>query len=183
MTSESPSLVSVYHINTDSILPRALLSGPPCDFITFLAVAQKLDISLLPITWQSARGLAGLGGTAKINQALIDIQTTLAFKCVKDIDKHDDNAAQIFRMLINEIVALSDPSIRKHPNILELQGICWDIPSDNEVWPVLVFEKSHFGDLRHFATLPVWMDLTMGERLKLCIDIGTAIADMHSNST
>jgi hypothetical protein len=57
-----------------------------------------------------------------------------------------------------------------------------DIPSDEEVWPVLVFEKAQFGDLYSFATLPVGRDLCIAERLKLCVDVGTAIMDMHFNS-
>jgi hypothetical protein len=50
------------------------------------------------------------------------------------------------------------------------------------VWPVLVLEKSQYGDLYNFATLPVGRELCFAKRLKLCVDVGTAISDMHNNS-
>ena len=75
---------------------------------------------------------------------------------------------------------LSHHLLREHPNIVELQGICWDVPADDEVWPVLVFEKTQFGDLYNFLRVPVGRDLSITERLKLCVDVGTAIIDMHS---
>jgi hypothetical protein len=43
-----------------------------------------------------------------------------------------------------------------------------------------VFEKTHFGDLYNFLRLPVGRDLSIAERLKLCVNVGTAIIDMHA---
>ena len=48
--------------------------------------------------------------------------------------------------------------------------------------PVLVFQKSEFNDLPHFATEGVGRGLALTERLKLCADIGIAVRDMHANS-
>jgi hypothetical protein len=160
------------------------------DFITVLAVAQKLQVEILPITWQSTRELAGRGKTSEISQSSINLQTSLAFKRVAKKDKRYEPEGQIFQSVINEITALCHPSIRNHPNIVELQGICWDIPvkediDDNEmverVWPALVFEKSEFGDLGHFATMPICRELGFKDRLELCMGIGIAVADMHCN--
>jgi hypothetical protein len=144
-----------------------------CDLITLLAAVQRAQVDILPITWQSARLPVGVGATSKINEAFVNLQTSLAFKCVSDKQKREPGA-KILQTIIKEI--------RMHPNIVELQGLCWDIPSDEEVWPVLVFEKAQFGDLYSFATLPVGRDLCIAERLKLCVDVGTAIMDMHFNS-
>lgn len=151
------------------------------DLITFLAVAQKMQVDILPITWQSARGPVGAGGTSQINEALINLQTSFIFKCVSNKQKRKFPKAKIFQTLISEIVVLAHPLLRKHPNIVQLQGICWDV-LPNQIWPVLVFEKTQFGDLHNFLTLPVGRDLRTLERLKLCVDIGTAISDMHFNS-
>lgn len=148
-----------------------------CDFITFLAVAQKMQVDILPITWQSARGMIGKGATSTIYEALINSQTSFAFKCTSDYRKLLNT--NDFQFLINEVTVLSQ--LREHPNIVELQGICWDVTADDEVWPVLVFEKAQFGDLYNFLKLPVGRDLSIPERLSLCVDIGTAIIDMHSH--
>ena len=76
---------------------------------------------------------------------------------------------------------LGHPVIREHPNVVELEGICWDVQSEGKVWPVLVFQKTQPGDLESFMELPAGRDLSIKDRLKLCMDVGTAIMDMHSN--
>jgi hypothetical protein len=151
------------------------------DLITFLAVIQKLQIGIIPITWQVARQPIGVGATGKINQASINLHTSFAFKCVSDRQKDSNSEATIIQALINEIIILGQTSIRKHLNIVELQGVCWDVESNDKVWPVLVFEKTRFGDLHDFLTLPVGREIGFAQRLKLCVDIGTAILDMHFN--
>jgi len=167
---------------SDASLQLAQALDTPYDFITFLAVVQKLQIDILPITWQAVRQPIGAGATGKINEALINLHTSFAFKRVADRQKDEESKGRIFHVLINEIIVLGHTLIRKHPYIVELQGICWDVPSDDKVWPVLVFEKSQYGDLYNFATLPVGRGLCISKRLKLCMDVGTAISDMHCNS-
>jgi hypothetical protein len=169
----------------------------PCNFITFLAAAQNLGVPFLPITWQPKRPSLGEGGTSQIGQALINLQTSLAFKRVSDKDKLTTPKEEILRRCVNEMTVLWHPAIRSNPNLVELQGICWDIspktqeraeatqaPSlnDETVWPVFVFEKSHFENLYHFARLPLGRELSMTDRLKICLQLGKAIAHMHSNS-
>ncbi|KAI8932998.1 hypothetical protein NX059_009648 [Plenodomus lindquistii] len=155
------------------------------DLLTFLAVIQNLKTGILPITWQVARQHIGKGAIGKVNQALVNLHTSFAFKCVSD-EKKRENKGAIMSALINEVVTLSHLSIQEHPNIVELQGICWDVTTDelqnHEVWPVLVFEKSQFGDLYDFARLPAGRDLSFAERLDLCFEVGTAISDMHSRN-
>jgi hypothetical protein len=149
------------------------------NFLSFLATAQALRIGFLHITWDAARGEVGIGGTSRIHQALLDLDNSFAFKTYH---KRGHSEEQVFRTLITEITVLSQPVVRMHPNMAQLQGICWDIsPNDDKPWPVLVFEKSHLGDLYHFAGHG-GKDMTIHERLELCIDIGRAIADMHSHS-
>ena len=170
-------------------------SDAPYDFITFLAVAQKLQIEFLPLTWQPALEHIGRGGTSQITQALINLQTSFAFKRVQEWKGRDEN--ELFQILIREIMLLRYPCVRNHPYIAELQGICWDVPREfpieleaaeaadfqhtGKIWPVLVFEKSHYGDLSFFARSPMGRDLGFDERLKLCLHIGDALAVMHPN--
>jgi serine/threonine protein kinase len=150
-----------------------------CDLITFLAVAQKVQVDILPITWQSARGIIGVGATSTIYEASINSQPSFAFKCIKYQGEGESLKTYNFLTLINEVTALSQ--LRGHPNILELQGICWDVIADDEVLPVLVLEKAPFGNLYTFLERPVGRDLSIPERLSLSVDIGTAIIHMHSH--
>jgi hypothetical protein len=151
-------------------------------FLSFLATAQALDIDLLPLTWEAASQRIGLGGTSKVNESPINVDTSFAFKRVRDDETKQRTEENIFRTLINEIAVLAQPRVREHPNIVQLQGICWDISADDKPWPVLVFEKSEFGDLYNFVKMPVGRQMDINERLKLCLEIGTAIITMHSNS-
>jgi Protein tyrosine and serine/threonine kinase len=152
------------------------------DLISFLAAVQQVQVDILPITYQTARGPIGRGATSNINEASINLETSFAFKCVSDDQRQRTSEAKIFQTLISEVTILGHPTLRQHPNILELQGVCLDPLSEDEVWPVLVFEKSQYGDLHNFLTLPIGRDLSLVDRLKLCVDIGIAISDMHVNS-
>lgn len=151
-------------------------------FIAMLALAQRLHIHFLPITWQAALGPVGEGGQAGINQALIHVQTSFAFKCFTKASQVHNFERASFQELISEMVVLSHPLIREHPHVVRLEGVCWDVSQDDQVWPVLVFEKAHLGDLDQFITSSKGKKLFMEDRLNLCADIGIAIRDMHSNS-
>lgn len=151
------------------------------DFISVLAAAQKLHVDLLPITWQETQQSAGEGGTADIKQRLINLHMSFAFKKHKEKEKIDRDKSFLFSLTISELEVLGNPVIREHPNIIQLQGVCFDIGSDNKIWPVLVFEKSQYGDLYNFAKLPAGSGLNFEARVQICVDIGLAISDMHSN--
>ena len=144
-------------------------------FIAMLGLAQRLHVRFLPITWQAALGHMGKGGQAVINEASVNVQISFAFKLFDRPQEHP------FREIIQEMVVLSHPVVQKHDHIVTLEGICWDIPEDDQVWPVLVFEKSHLGDLHRFARLERFKDLSIEDKLNLCADIGLAIRDMHRN--
>jgi hypothetical protein len=156
-----------------------------CDIVDFLAVVQYMGLDLLPIKWQSHLAPTGEGATSKINVSLINAEKSFAFKCVSErqrqmVQTQDISVADVFRTLINEVLVLAHHRFQGYPTLASLQGICWDIRSDNEVWPVLVFEKSEFGDLHGFLMSTAGRKLGPIDRLQLCSEIGCAIADMHS---
>lgn len=148
-------------------------------FIAVLGLAQRLLVRFLPITWQEARGQIGKGGQAGINEALVNLQTSFAFKLFKYRPSQYP-----FREIAQEMVVLCHPVVRKHEHIVKLEGICWDISEDDSVWPVLVFQKSQFGDLHNsFAKWQRFKKLLIEDRLNLCADVGIALRDMHHNGT
>ncbi|KAF2848273.1 kinase-like protein, partial [Plenodomus tracheiphilus IPT5] len=155
------------------------------DLISFLAVVQEHGIAILPITWQAARLPIATGATGKINEALLNLRSSFAFKCVSDKQKETENTQTIMEVLTNEVKVFGHRSIRDNPNIVDLQGVCWDVSMDKEgnntVWPVLVFEKTPYEDLYSFLMQPVGRELCFADRLRLCTDISTAIWGLHSN--
>ncbi|KAH7357598.1 hypothetical protein BKA66DRAFT_552783 [Pyrenochaeta sp. MPI-SDFR-AT-0127] len=184
-TDSDSSFFKPRYLSDSSLPPPQEADTPPYDLVTFLGVIQKLQIDILSITWQAARQPIGAGATGRINEALINLHTSFAFKCVSDRQREETAEGRIIRALISEVMVLGDPLIQRHPNIVALQGVCWDVTTDehgeDRVWPVLVFEKSQYGDLYHFTTLPVGRELSFAERLKLCVEVGIAISDMHIN--
>lgn len=169
------------------------------DLITFLGVAQKLGIDFLPITWQSALDRIGRGATAEIREASMSLRANFAFKRPVFRSSFDSSEfeSRIIPSLIAEMSILAQLSIRRHSNILQLEGICWDVlPGEGEpisrdnpikagnggIVPVLVFEKANHGDLSSFMMHGVGKQLGFTERLKMCTSIAKAIAAMHSIS-
>jgi hypothetical protein len=152
-------------------------------FIALLALAQRLEIPFLSITWQALLDNLGQGGQARVSQAVANVQTSFAFKRFRDDSTGNVDEDTPFQAVINEMIMLSHHAIRDHPYVVTLEGICWDIPGNSDqVWPVLVFEKSIHGDLFQFTKAGRGSTLSFQDKLKLCTDIGIAIRDMHSNS-
>lgn len=170
------------------------------DLMTFLGVAQKLEIDFLPITWQPGLDRIGRGATAEIREASMSLQASFAFKrpIFQSSFEFDELEDRILPSLIAEISILGHPLIRQHPNIIQLEGICWEVFSGEGesvsrdrpiqsakggIVPVLVFEKTNHGDLRGFMMNHTGKQLGFTERLEMCIAVAKAVADMHSNST
>ena len=168
-----------------------------CDFITFLGIAQSLQIDFLPITWQHGLENIGEGATGEIREALLDKTTSFAFKrrLFKESFEFEELKGQILPTLVAEISILHIPSIRYCPNIIDLVGVCWEVYCENEynlsrdepadfskaaVIPVLVFQKSKFGDLHTFMMHGAGKFLSFDERLHLCIGVAEAISVMHA---
>ena len=81
-------------------------------------------------------GPVGAGVTSNVHLALVNTSTDLAFKRFLGCQRHLPAArkGRLFRALIQEITNLSLKSVRNHPNIINLEGVCWDIvPEAKEV--------------------------------------------------
>lgn len=162
-------------------MTASVTAGQRYDLIAFLATAQRNNIDLLPLTWNSALDVAGLGGTAVIRQSRIRHQQFFVFKCYEPLASRSGERIA-FRALMSEIAILGHPFIKRHPNIVALYGICWDVLPEGGVWPVLVFEKAQMGNLKEFIRSDQGKSITFAEKLKICVDISAAIKYMHDNS-
>ena len=154
------------------------------DFISILAIAQQLQVNLLPITWQPALETLGAGGTADIRQSLVNIQTSFAFKRLSRRNGFFfEDSDDIARLCCTEIGVFAHPMMRNHHNVQRLQGLCWDTaadPSDESVLLVMVMENISYGDISAFAKTALGKELDLLARLQLCISVGTTLQDMHS---
>ena len=178
MFSHNPGLVS----HSDGTFPR--YSASTChsnrvaqsDLIAFLSIVQNCNVYFIPITWQPALSTLGAGGSGTISQSTFISQKPLAFKRFHDSDDPDTG----FVPMMSEVLILSQPPIRNHPNIVDLEGICWEIKATTKkAVPVPVFEKASW-DLQQFMNVREGMDMMFEDRLKICADIGGAIAALHA---
>ena len=157
----------------------ATASGKKFDLLDFLGVAQRLRLDFLPVTWQLALDKVGEGGTAEIRQAAINPQTSLAFKLLKRTS-WATGEAQNLRALIAEIAVLGHWAVQwgHHTNF---EGICWDVgPGDEDVWPVLVSEKSRYGDLNNFMASGSGKALSFEDRVDLLFSVAAAVRVLHA---
>jgi len=81
---------------------------------------------------------------------------------------------------MSEVSVLGNPFIRDHPNIVDLEGITWELDNENLI-PVFVFQKAQLGSLDHYLRSEGRMS-SLEDRLKICLDVGKAIAALHSTS-
>ena len=145
------------------------------DLIAFLSIVQKCDVDYLPITWQPTLNTLGVGGSGTISQSTFITEKPLAFKRFNDSENPDGG----FLPMMSEVLILSQPPIRNHPNIVDLEGICWEVkPSTEKAVPVLVFEKASW-DLQQFMNVREGMDMSLEDRLKMCAEVGGAIMALH----
>ena len=150
------------------------------DFLDVLGVAQRLRINFLPIRWQPALDEAGKGGTATIRQGQANLEMSFVFKQMKRTQS-PMKQAQYMSALIAEISILAHYRIKLHDNIVNVEGICWDVyPGSESVWPVLVFAKAPYGDLEMFMASSDGKELNFEKRLNILADVATAVCDLHS---
>ena len=148
------------------------------DLIAFLSIVQKYNVDYLPITWQPALSTLGAGGSGTISQSSFIPEKPLAFKRFHDSENPDGD----FLPMMSEVLILSQPPIQNHPNIVNLEGICWEITGkagEEKAVPVLIFEKASW-DLQQFMNVPEGMNMVFEDRLKICADVGGAVVALHS---
>ena len=136
-------------------------------FYMILGIAQDMQVDFIPITYQAALGIVGIGATGDIRQRLVNPQFNLAFKRVL----HD-------YILLNEMIILSYQAVRSHPHIISIEGISWEA-AEGGMRPVLVFEKSDLGDLYHFMDRAAGVQLSFIERWPMCTQIASAVNALH----
>jgi hypothetical protein len=144
----------------------------------FLTVLQQLGVDILPLTWQPALDSLGGGKYTIVNQSLVNVQMSFAFKRCRSDSMYED--------LISEIVVLSQPSLYQHSNVNPLQGICFEIVVEPrstipEIKPVLVFPKASHGSLQKFLSGNSKGKLNLVQLHGICLDLAGAINLMHAS--
>jgi serine/threonine protein kinase len=174
-------------LSSASVIPQTP-SSTNHNLVSILGIAQRLNIDQLPISWQEPLGYlhdsehGAKGGQANISQSLVDVIVSFAFKRFKSLQRNPVAVQAVWQAIVNEMTVLGHEYLQNHPYIVRLQGICWELSKDDHVWPVLVFQKTELGDLSSFAKSGALESLSLEKRLKICMQMGIAMSDMHHNS-
>jgi hypothetical protein len=123
------------------------------NFIHFLQMAISLNVGLLPLASDPAFETLGSGATGVVKQSQLNAETWIAFKRFEVESVYPGVRDEEFRnrqygALISELNILGHREIRRHPNIISLVGVCFEIiPRSNVAMPVLALAKAHHADL------------------------------------
>jgi serine/threonine protein kinase len=151
------------------------------DLLSFISIARGHGLEFMNLSSWPALGTMGAGATSAVEQAQISAKVHLAFKRSQWEDTDDHRSQQLyinrFKALITEMMALE--LLRHHPNVIKLVGISWEV-EDEEVWPVLLMERSSIGTLASFIRTERWKDLPTSVKLKLCTDVARAVSKAHN---
>lgn len=155
------------------------------NLLSCLALAQEHDVDLLPIKWQpdfeDSPDYKLEGGTAKIEKLRVDVRLSLVFKRVRILNRFKEiDSEGTYEAISKEIAILTHGPIREHPNIIRLEGLCWDV-GEEDLYPVLVFERASCADVFAFLNSKESKQLAAEERLKLCADVGKALMVLHAS--
>lgn len=154
------------------------------DLLSFISIAQKLEVDFVNLTWQPALETLGRGATSTVHQAQIDAQFNLAFKrsmAWSEEYSADTNqqGTERYKAIIYELIALQ--LLSDHPNVIDLLGITWETDGDTEeVWPVLLTERSVYGSMSDFFGSDIGTNLDSQSKLCLCADVAQACLALHS---
>jgi len=141
--------------------------------LTILTIAQAYSLDVVALTWQDGQGNLGCGAFGQINQSTVDAKYAFAFKRsinhLHEVDIHQQ---------IAELKILCHPLLRKHENLVKLEGISFEIRG-HQVLPVFVLEKAPHGDLSQFMRLHE--NASLDVRFKICQDIATGLLALHQH--
>ena len=155
------------------------------DLVDFFGLAQSYKVDIIPLKWQPALESLGDGRTSDVSQSLLNIRTSLAFKRAFREDEESlyvsEQESQILPRLCTELSILAYPPLRSHPNILRLEGFCWEyLPDSFGALPVFCFEKAQHGNLENLIKSDRGRQMSLAERMELGIQIAEGLLAMHN---
>lgn len=170
---------------SDEPVPLNRLPHP--DLLTFFGLAHKSESNFLEYSPRFDDSDRRKGGNAAVQVVHLKNAPSFAFKRHELVQGL--SAKSRLRKIIFELIIYESADLRWHGNLAKLRGICWfstststESPNAPLITPVLGFEPAQRGNLAdHFMTCNE-KDLGLNEKLRICLDIGHALCNLHSIS-
>ncbi|OAL50980.1 hypothetical protein IQ07DRAFT_598993 [Pyrenochaeta sp. DS3sAY3a] len=169
--------------DTDETLPDRYHPS----FLSILTLAAQLNVDFLNATWQPALQMLGIGGSSQVSPSnAITKSFSFAFKRTRPREDQIHATRESpkegrFKTLIREILVLTHPAIREHPNLTSLLGISWEFDHD-EIWPVLVYPSTSHGSLSDFINSDFGKEATLEVLLRICAELALGVDALHGNN-
>lgn len=120
--------------------------------------------------------------TASSAPAVIRQKRVVALKTVRIQSQSDELPKAGWDHVLLEIRALLHETLRYHPNIVRLIGLCWGPNgASGNVYPQLVIEHAEHGTLEHLQASSK-SSLPFAVKQKLLYDVGKGLAIIHACS-
>lgn len=176
LTSWKGTESGLSHLN----LLRISASDSHADLLAFLSTAQLNLTDFLPIAWYPSYNL-GRGAFAVLNQSPVKAKLSFAFKRLGQHGQRQDEDTEDFSSSVSELAILRHKPLSIHPNIIKIEGICWEVTAENDrILPVLVFEKATYGDMFQFRNMEEGQKLDLRQKISLCAQILDALYTLHA---
>lgn len=167
---------------TDSILSTL----PHYDLLSFLAITERLSklrlYAFAPSYQPNDRLTIRTGASGIVHDQTLSSERGIIFKRYRTTPQ--SSRRDVFKAIISEIMVLKHPVLAKHPNIVDLDGITWDVEVERgqppQITPVLVLKRAEHGNLAEFFRTSHGRNLSLEQRLRLCIDVALALDAMHT---
>ncbi len=185
------------------------LDGGGLGVSTFSQIVDRLDVLILDSLWQKVHDVKvlGVGRSFRVESAttlsgsefetfksgderpqwkegsVIALKRTIV--ALDDFERPSDQTRHIQKELLNDIRVASVPSLRKHPNILQLYGLMWekerDVSGHIYSFPVLVQECADIGDLGSYLSsmCQKMTHLSWDLKLDLCYQVANGLQALH----
>jgi hypothetical protein len=167
------------------------------DLLSFLSVVQHFNFDFLELKWTDGMAPLGNGANAEVRELFIMDKLELAFKRHRALmpqsspgrnyNGHEQCSTQsreerIFNEMVAEVTILGHPVVQHHQNFVKLRAVYWELlPGVTQPWPVLVLEKADIGNLWFFGSSLEGLQMSIEQRLTICLDIGSAVSVLHDN--
>lgn len=115
--------------------------------ISFCGAVQALELDFLPICWRPQSGLVGGGGTSWVNQSLLSLELSLAFRTTDVSDtsraRTADDEKHIFSLLLADIQHMGRKPILNSPYIHNVEGVSWTLHKRTRIADPVLFSRRH----------------------------------------
>ena len=159
---------------------------PHYDLLSYLAITERLSnlrlYSFIPNYQINNRSSIQAGASGIVHNQELSGDSGIIFKRYRTTPQ--SSRQEVFKAIISEVMVLKHPVLAKHPNVVDLNGVTWDVEFEHgqapQVTPVLVFKRAEYGDLASFFRTSQGQRSSLEERLQFCIDIASALKAMHT---